>query len=87
MRYVNFADPPSKQAEDINKNFEEASASNETSFLPESGTVPLRSEENENFTGGRIKASPGTDPDDCVTVVQLELLEQRVAALEALVSP
>lgn len=85
MKYINFADPPSKQAADINQNFEEAVV--EPSYMPESGTVPLRSEENENFTGGRIKASPGTDPDDCVTVVQLELLEQRVAALEALVSP
>ena len=85
MKYINFADPPSKQAADINENFEEVVV--ESSYMPEAGTVPLRSEENENFTGGRIKASPGTDPDDCVTVVQLELLEQRVAALEALVSP
>ena len=85
MKYINFADPPSKQAADINENFEEVVV--ESSYMPEAGTVPLRSEENENFTGGRIKASAGTDPDDCVAVVQLELLEQRVAALEALVSP
>mgnify|MGYP001209314237 CR=1 FL=1 len=85
MKYINFADPPSKQAADINENFEEAVV--EPSYMPEAGTIPVRSEAIGEFTGGRLKASPGTDPDDCVTVVQLELLEQRVAALEALVSP
>lgn len=42
------------------------------SFIPEDGTVALRSVENENFTGGRMKANMGTDPDDCVNLVQLQ---------------
>lgn len=42
-------------------------------FLPNEGTVPLRSIENENFSGGRIKATMGTDPDDCVTLLQMQL--------------
>ena len=83
MKYVNFADPPSKQAADINANFEEAIVGVEPSYTPEAGTVPIRSEANENFTGGRLKAAPATDPDDCVIKAQIDLLEARIAALEA----
>ena len=43
----------------------------EISYTPEDGTIPARSVENENFSGGRLKASPGTDPDDCVNLAQL----------------
>ena len=83
MKYVNFADPPSKQAADINENFEEAIVGAEPSYLPEEGTIPIRSVANENFTGGRLKATQATDPDDCVIKIQLDMLEARVAALEA----
>lgn len=83
LKYINSADPPSKQASDINSNFEEVTVGGEASYTPVAGTVPVRSVETEDFTGGRIKASPGTDPDDCVTKTQLDLLEQRIAALEA----
>lgn len=81
-KYINYADPPSKQAADINSNFAEPSVV-DTSYTPTSGSIPVRSEANENFTGGRLKASMATDPDDCVIKIQLDLLEARVAALEA----
>lgn len=42
-------------------------------LIPNDGTVPLRSIENENFSGGRIKAATGTDPDDCVNLLQMQL--------------
>ncbi len=80
--YINFADPPSKQAADINANFAETGGAT-ASYLPTDGSIPTRSVENENFTGGRLKATPGTDPDDCITKVQFDLLVARVAALEA----
>lgn len=87
VAYINFADPPSKQASDINNNFEELASGGgeipETSYLPTDGSIPTRSVENENFSGGRLKATPATDPDDCVTLVQLEQLIARVEALEA----
>ena len=85
MKYINFADPPSKQAADINENFEEAVV--EPSYMPEAGTIPVRSEANGEFTGGRLKASQATDPDDCVVKIQLDMLEARVAALEAAAAP
>lgn len=40
-------------------------------YMPDDGTIPLRSTENENFSGGRIKAAPATDPEDCVIMAQL----------------
>lgn len=83
MKYINFADPPSKQAADINENFEEAVVGVEPSYMPEAGTIPVRSEVNGEFTGGRLKASQATDPDDCVIKIQLDMLEARVSALEA----
>lgn len=71
MKYVNFADPPSKQAADINANFEEAGTGGYTpSYTQEGDTLVLRTVENGPYTAGRIKASPGIDPDDCVTVFQ-----------------
>lgn len=42
------------------------------SYIPADGTIPQRSTENENFSGGRIKASSATDPDDCVILVQMQ---------------
>lgn len=48
-------------------------------------TVPLRTFENDPFTGGRIKASPGMDPDDCVTMVQA--LTRTLAAPSLATSP
>lgn len=41
------------------------------SYLPVDGSVPTRSVANENFSGGRLKANPATDPDDCVNLAQL----------------
>lgn len=41
------------------------------SYLPGDGTIPTRSVENENFSGGRMKTAVGTDPDDCVNLQQL----------------
>lgn len=71
MKYVNFADPPSKQAADINANFEEAGTGGYTpSYTQEGDTLVLRTVENGPYTAGRIKASAGIDPDDCVTVFQ-----------------
>lgn len=40
-------------------------------YMPTPGTLPVRSEENENFSGGRLKAAPATDPDDVVILAQL----------------
>lgn len=71
MKYINFADPPSKQAADINANFEEAGTGGYTpSYTQEGDTLVLRTVENGPYTAGRIKASPGIDPDDCITVFQ-----------------
>lgn len=36
----------------------------------EPGSVVLRTEANPPYTGGRIKAAPGMDPDDVVTLGQ-----------------
>lgn len=76
VAYINFADPPSKQASDINDNFAELAGGGgdipETSYLPTDGSIPVRSVANENFTGGRLKATSATDPDDCVILVQLD---------------
>jgi hypothetical protein len=47
------------------------------SYLPTDGSVPTRSVANENFTGGRIKAAPGTDPDDVPVMVQLPSFARR----------
>lgn len=44
----------------------------EVSMMPDENTIPIRTSENEFFTGGRIKANPGTDPDDCVIKIQLD---------------
>lgn len=38
--------------------------------FPEDNTVPVRTVENGPFTGGRLKASPAMDPEDCVTLAQ-----------------
>jgi hypothetical protein len=71
MKYVNFADPPSKQAADINANFAEAGTGGYTpSYTQEGDTLVLRTVESGPYTAGRIKASPGIDPDDCITVFQ-----------------
>lgn len=40
-------------------------------YMPTAGTLPVRSEATGDFTGGRIKAAPGTDPDDVVILAQL----------------
>lgn len=85
LNYINYADPPSKVATDINDNFEEVFV--EPSYMPEAGTIPVRSEAIGEFTGGRLKASQATDPDDCVVKIQLDMLEARVAALEAAAAP
>lgn len=45
------------------------------SYLPADGSVPTRSVANADFSGGRLKATPATDPDDCVTKVQLDQLK------------
>lgn len=45
------------------------------SYLPTDGSVPTRSVANADFSGGRLKATPATDPDDCVTKVQLDQLK------------
>ena len=73
MKYINYADPPSKQAHDINANFEEAgqgTGAYEPSYTQEGDTLVLRTVQNGPYTAGRIKASPGIDPDDCITVFQ-----------------
>lgn len=45
------------------------------SYLPTDGSVPTRSVANADFSGGRLKAAPATDPDDCVTKVQFDQLK------------
>lgn len=42
------------------------------SYLPDDGTIPTRSVENDNFTGGRLKTTTATDPDDCVNLIQMQ---------------
>lgn len=42
-------------------------------FLPDDGTIPMRSIEDESFSGGRIKTSTATDPDDCVNLIQMQM--------------
>lgn len=49
------------------------------SYLPADGSVPTRSVANADFSGGRLKATPATDPDDCVTKVQLDNYEVKAA--------
>lgn len=40
-------------------------------YTPTPGTLPVRSEATADFTGGRIKAAPASDPDDVVILAQL----------------
>ena len=72
VTYVNFVDPPSKRVSDINKNFEEIASGGESnaSYAPVGDTIVKRTVANGPYTAGRIKASSGIDPDDCVTVFQ-----------------
>lgn len=38
--------------------------------MPSENSLALRTQENGVYSAGRLKASPGIDPDDCVTVLQ-----------------
>lgn len=40
------------------------------SWLPGDDTIPVRTRENDVFTGGRIKANAAMDPEDCVIMQQ-----------------
>lgn len=42
----------------------------EVTTFPEENTIPIRTSENGPFTGGRLKAAPAMDPEDCITMVQ-----------------
>lgn len=39
-------------------------------YLPGSDSLARRTVENGVYTAGRLKAAPGMDPDDCITVLQ-----------------
>lgn len=39
-------------------------------YLPESDTLARRTVVNGPYTSGRLKAAPGMDPDDCITLIQ-----------------
>lgn len=43
--------------------------------FPSSNSVPIRTSGEGPFTAGRIKASPATDPEDCVIMAQLQAWE------------
>ncbi len=39
-------------------------------YLPDSDSLARRTVENGIYTAGRLKAAPGIDPDDCITILQ-----------------
>lgn len=49
---------------------EEVMGFGEVSPMAEENTIPVRTSQNGIYTAGRLKAAPGMDPDDCITVLQ-----------------
>lgn len=65
---MNFKNKASRQDHLLKQSIEMGFG--EATVWPEENTIPIRTSENGPFTGGRLKATPAIDPEDCITLVQ-----------------